>query len=66
MARFIDSTGKAKKLPEACSMFICRDSDKWHVQFKDGTERVFKHVYGGLLELCEMINLDDVHDIYDV
>ena len=66
MARFIDVTGKAKKLPEACSPFISRDGDKWHVEFKDGTKRVFKHVYDGLSELCEMINLDDVHDIYDV
>lgn len=65
MSKYTDITGKLKELPDACWLVINTDCDKWLVEFKDGTERVFKNV-NGLEEVCSMINLDDAYDIYDV
>ena len=35
-------------------------SDKWGVEFKDGTCRTYKHVYGGAVELADQVNWDAV------
>jgi len=35
-------------------------SDKWSVEFKNGTCRTYKHVYGGAEELAEQVNWDAV------
>lgn len=59
------NTGKGYKLKE---LFSVSDlyNDKWHVEFKDGTESVFKHVYGGFYELCNMLDIAEVKNIYSI
>ena len=36
------------------------NSDKWGVEYKDGTDRTFKHVYGGAKQLAEMVDWENV------
>ena len=35
-------------------------SDKWGVEFKDGSFKIFKHISGGAMQLADMINWDSV------
>ena len=65
MAKFKDITGKFKNLPKECEHQYMI-GDKFAVEFKDGTDQTFKHCYGGLSEVCEMVNLDEVKNIFDV
>ena len=40
--------------------------DKFVVFFKDGTERTCKHIYGGITELCDMLDMSTVDHIIDI
>ena len=35
-------------------------SDKWFVQYTDGSHQVFKHIYGGAMELVDMVEWEKV------
>jgi len=40
--------------------------DKFVVEYKDGSDRVFKHVHGGIEQLLAMVDLDKVEEIGDI
>ena len=35
-------------------------SDKWGVDFKDGSYKTFKHIAGGAMQLADMVNWENV------
>ena len=64
MATFQDITGEFKWIPDSWE-YQYMVGGKFVVEFKDGTERVYKNV-STFAEVCKLVNLDEVENIFDI